>query len=119
VVGMQGEDDVDRVLDVLARPERGERACWRVLACFGRARSGQCRGSALLGRVPSSSLSCVDAPGQGDASRWLPERGMPKLAGCALPWSFSLTFPLSLTLASTKLDAGSIEVANDHQRKLV
>ena len=33
-VGMQGEDGVDRVLDVLARPVRGERACWRVLAWF-------------------------------------------------------------------------------------
>jgi hypothetical protein len=51
VVGMQEEDDVDRVLDVLARPVRGERAYWRVLACFGRARSGQCQGLAMLGCV--------------------------------------------------------------------
>jgi hypothetical protein len=45
------EDDVARARDVLARPERGERACWHVLASFGRARSGQCHGLALLGRV--------------------------------------------------------------------
>jgi hypothetical protein len=51
VVGMQEEDGIDRVLDVLARPERGERAFWRVLEGFGRARSGQCRALALLGRV--------------------------------------------------------------------
>ena len=29
-----GEDDHTRARDVLARPERGERACWRVLATF-------------------------------------------------------------------------------------
>jgi hypothetical protein len=55
VVGMQGEDGVARLRDVLARPERGERACWRALAWSGRARSGQCRVSFELEMV----LACV------------------------------------------------------------
>ena len=50
-VGMQGEDDVARVLGVLARPERGHRVDWHALASFGRGCSGQCRVLAIKGSV--------------------------------------------------------------------
>ena len=49
VVGMQEEDGIDRVLDVLARPVRGHRVHGRVLAGFGRACAGQCQALAMLG----------------------------------------------------------------------
>ena len=73
-VAWPGKDGGARARGVLAKPERGHRACWHVLTCFGRARSGQCRALALLGLVPSSSLSSVDAPGQGDGLRERPGR---------------------------------------------
>jgi hypothetical protein len=83
VVGMQEEDGIDRVLDVLARPVRGHRVHGRVLAGFGRACAGQCQALAMLGCVPSVSLSYRDAPGQGEEVRGWSERVWPKLAGCA------------------------------------
>jgi hypothetical protein len=83
VIGMQGEDGGARGLGVLARPKRGHRVGWHVLARFGHGLSGQCQALALLGRVPLVSLCCVDAPGQGQELKRGLEVEMPKVAGMA------------------------------------